>query len=295
MTAAVLAGAGAAGAGPRSAIVTAAAGIGALPVQASGGGVLSADAVPLVAAAVAGLFALGAVVAAARSPGRRRLFAAGGVVIAAAVAAGNAGIAAEVPQSLGVGAAEAAVAARLGAYGVALSLVVGLLARIGAAGRWRAVGLGLGGLLHVGGIGGWLLLEEPFSLAAAGLAVLVGLWVAGTVPLLATRELGGRRWGLYVELAGVVGLAWTGVLAGIALGPHALDVLDGYVALVVGAYADLLFAGGAAYLLLARGEGIDRALGIAAEGTGEAVAAPPPDADDAGVEPGIGAEAGEGD
>lgn len=268
-----------------------AAGIGAAGLQAAGGGVVDADAVPILIAALAAVATLGAVAVGARVPAHRRAFSIGAVLVAGAIAAGNAAIAGDATQAAGVNGDDAAVVARLAAYGLALAVVGGLLGRSGAGGRWRSVGLGVGAALHVAGIGGWLLLAQPLSLGGLVLSGLAGLYVVGTVLALGTRSLGYERIRLFGQLAGLAGLGWTAALGAIFLGPHGIEVLDGYVALIVGAYADAVLAVGGAYLMIARGDAIDRTVGVGAEPASDAVAAPPPDAEDAGVEPGVGTEA----
>lgn len=276
-------------------------GDGSQPLQAAGGLLLQPDAtqllqadatqllapelVPWTAAALLGLGALATIAAAILQPAHRRAYLLLGAVPCVLLAIAQAGVAIEVPGSIGVDANAAAATARLAGYALALPLVLGLLARVGGLRRWQIATLGGGALLHVVALGGWLLLEGTVAVVALAIAGLLALGAAygAVVALRTARDAPGRRL-LIVRLAGLLGLVWTASVLAIGLSPRGAGVLDAYSAAVLGGYLDVVFAVGVGALLVRSGDALDELSGTRTAAAADDAGTAPP-ADGAGAAP----------
>lgn len=259
---------------------------------AGGGPPIASDLLPVIAAAVLGLTALVLAGAVLRGPAHRRAHGLVGFVVPGSLAVAYGAIVADAPQQLGVAAASAAPLARFVAYAFALLLVAWLLARLAAAGRKLTLVLAVVTLGHVGGVAAWLLLEGPAALAAVATAGVLGL----VLLYLLVGAIGGDRGAPYATLRGLLVLGWALVLATLALSPRGVGILDPYVATLVGAYVDVVLAGGLGIAIVRSGRALDRLAGVPqSDATAAGTPAPASGGDAAGVDGGTTGDAGSGD
>lgn len=251
----------------------------------STGGLLSASVLAWAVAAVLGLGALGVLAGLLGQPARRRPLLGAGAAVAALLAAAHVAVALELPGQAGVDPAVATAAGRIGAYAVALPLVLGVLGHVGGLARTQTVTLAVAAFGHVAGVAGWLVLDGQVALAALGTGGVLGAIAAYVAVDAASRQAGVRRL-LGVQLLGVVALTWLLTVVGLALSPRGAGVLDAYTATFLGGYVDVAFGLGVGGLLATSGDGLDEIAGAPTEREG-AVAASSGDADQP-VEAGVG-------
>lgn len=261
-------------------------------LQTGGDQLLATALVHWLAAAVLGLGALTVIGTALTQPGRRRASLAVGIVACGVLALAHGAVALEVPQDLGIDASAAADVARLAGYAAVLPLALGLLGRAAGLRKWLLATLGVVAVGHVAALGGWLLLEGELALAALGTAgLLVPIGAYAVLVALQTAGTRSRRL-LVVRLSSLVGLVWAVAVLAMGLSPRGVGVLDGYTAAVLGGYLDVVFGTGVGALLARSGDALDDLAGAttsedADDGVGDAVAAPAPDDEQQGVEPGV--------
>lgn len=247
------------------------------------------DLLPAVIAAGLLVGALLVAVGTIRGPSHRLPFGVVGVVLPAIVGVAWIATAIELPQELGLSGPAVEHVPRFVAYAGALPLAAWLLGRVGAAGRTLTIVFAVATFGHVAGVAGWLVMDGDPAQAALGLSGVLGLVAGYLLVGPVGRASGGARELLYERLRALLALCWAFVLIAIVASPVGFDLFGEYVGLVVGGYLDLLLAVGAGVLVLRSGDALDGLAAvpdaISADG---AVAAPSPDAETQGVEPGVG-------